>query len=75
MPLRITLELIPRGDESRKTKLAVVDIENDGTAGTNTTDEVTAYNTMTATIDTDTYVHLARFAPNSDWFITAVDCG
>jgi hypothetical protein len=33
MPLRITLELIPRGDESRKTKLAVVDIENDGTAG------------------------------------------
>lgn len=33
MPLRVTLELIPRGDESRKTKLAVVDIENDGTAG------------------------------------------
>lgn len=33
MPLRITLELIPRGDESRKRKLAVVDIENDCTAG------------------------------------------
>jgi len=33
MPLRITIELIPRGDESRKEKLAVVDIENDGTAG------------------------------------------
>lgn len=33
MPLRITIELIPRGDESRKRKLAVVDIENDGTAG------------------------------------------
>lgn len=33
MPLRVTIELIPRGDESRKKKLAVVDIENDGTAG------------------------------------------
>ena len=33
MPLRVTIELIPRGDESRKRKLAVVDIENDGTAG------------------------------------------
>jgi len=33
MPLRITIELIPRGDESRKRKLAVVDVENDGTAG------------------------------------------
>lgn len=33
MPLRITIELIPRGDESRKRKLAQVDIENDGTAG------------------------------------------
>jgi hypothetical protein len=33
MPLRITLELIPRGDESQKKTLAVVDIENDGTAG------------------------------------------
>jgi hypothetical protein len=33
MPLRITIELIPRGDESRKRKLAQVEIENDGTAG------------------------------------------
>jgi len=33
MPLRITLELIPRGDEAKKRKLAVVDIENDCTAG------------------------------------------
>lgn len=33
MPLRVTIELIPRGDESRKRKLAVVDIENDGTGG------------------------------------------
>lgn len=33
MPLRVTIELIPHGDESRKKKLAVVDIENDGTAG------------------------------------------
>ncbi len=33
MPLRITIELIPRGDGNRKRKLAVVDIENDGTAG------------------------------------------
>ena len=33
MPLRITIELIPRGDESRKRKLAQIEIENDGTAG------------------------------------------
>lgn len=33
MPLRVTIELIPRGDESRKKKIVVVDIENDGTAG------------------------------------------
>jgi hypothetical protein len=33
MPLRITIELIPRGDEARKRKLAQVEIENDGTAG------------------------------------------
>jgi hypothetical protein len=31
MPLRVTIELIPRGDESRKRKVAVVDIANDGT--------------------------------------------
>lgn len=31
MPLRVTVELIPRGDESRKRKMAVVDITNDGT--------------------------------------------
>ena len=31
MPLRVTIELIPRGDESRKRKVAIVDIENDGT--------------------------------------------
>jgi hypothetical protein len=33
MPLRITIELTPRGDESRKRKLLQVEIENDGTAG------------------------------------------
>lgn len=33
MPLRITIELIPHGEESRKRKLVVVNIENDGTAG------------------------------------------
>ena len=33
MPLRVTIELIPHGDESRTQKLAVVDIENDRTAG------------------------------------------
>jgi hypothetical protein len=33
MPLRITLELIPRGDEGAKRNVAVVDIENDTTAG------------------------------------------
>jgi len=31
MPLRVTVELIPRGDERRKRKVAVVDIANDGT--------------------------------------------
>ncbi len=31
MPLRVTVELIPHGDESRKRKMAVVDITNDGT--------------------------------------------
>ena len=34
MPLRVTVELIPRGDESRKRRVAVVYITNDGT-GTN----------------------------------------
>jgi hypothetical protein len=33
MPLRVTIELIPHGDESRTQKLAMVDIENDCTAG------------------------------------------
>jgi len=33
MPLRITIELIPQGDRSQKKKLAVVDIQNDRTAG------------------------------------------
>jgi len=32
MPLRITIELVPHGVESRKQKLAVLDIENDGSA-------------------------------------------
>jgi len=32
MPLRITLELVPNGNESQKRKLAIVDIENDCTA-------------------------------------------
>ena len=31
MPLRVTVEIIPHGDESRKSKLAVVEIVNDGT--------------------------------------------
>ena len=31
MPLRVTIELIPRGDEARTRKIAVVNIENDGT--------------------------------------------
>lgn len=31
MPLRVTVELIPHGDESRKRKVTVVDIANDGT--------------------------------------------
>lgn len=35
MPLRITIELIPHGDERKKCKLAVVEIENDGTAESN----------------------------------------
>ena len=30
MPLRITLELIPRGDESRKRVMGTLDIENTG---------------------------------------------
>lgn len=35
MPLRITIELIPRGDESRKSIVAIVEADNDGT-GTQT---------------------------------------
>lgn len=31
MSLRVTIELIPRGDESHKRKVAVVDITNDET--------------------------------------------
>lgn len=33
MPLRITIEIIPHGDESRKKKLAVVNIDNDCSLG------------------------------------------
>lgn len=33
MPLRVTVEIIPRGDESRKSKLAQIEIENDCTLG------------------------------------------
>lgn len=32
MPLRVTIELVPSGEEHRRRKLAVLDIENDGTA-------------------------------------------
>jgi hypothetical protein len=32
MPLRIIVELVPHGEEHRRHKLAVLDIENDGTA-------------------------------------------
>jgi hypothetical protein len=31
MPIRITVELIPHGDENQKQKLAIIDVENDGT--------------------------------------------
>lgn len=31
MPIRVTLEIIPRGDESRKFVAGTLDIENDGT--------------------------------------------
>lgn len=31
MPLRITIELVPYGDESRKSIVAIVDADNDGT--------------------------------------------
>ena len=40
MPLRVTVELIPRGIEADKTTVAVVDISNDGTG----TYEVGNYN-------------------------------
>lgn len=33
MPIRVTLEIIPRGDEKKKFVAGVLDIENDGTAG------------------------------------------
>ena len=35
MPLRITIELVPRGNEKKKEKIAILDVENDGT-GTET---------------------------------------
>jgi hypothetical protein len=31
MPIRITVELIPYGDEDQKQNLAIIDVENDGT--------------------------------------------
>lgn len=31
MPIRVTLEIIPRGDESKKFVAGTLDIENDGT--------------------------------------------
>lgn len=39
MPLRITVELIPRGLESEKNKICVLDVSNDGTG----TDELGNY--------------------------------
>ena len=36
MPIRVTMEIIPRGDESRKFVAGVLDIENDGTGDSST---------------------------------------
>lgn len=74
MPLRITVELIPRGDESRKRKVAVVDIANDGTG----THEVGNYD-VRAEGDCqggyDTFYHgKVAGVKRGDYLNQAIDC-
>ena len=74
MPLRVTVELIPRGDESRKRTVAVVDITNDGTG----THEVGNYD-VRAEGDCqggyDTFYHgKVDGLKRGDYLDTAIDC-
>lgn len=48
---------------------------NSGTTLSDSTTNVTAYNFGANSIAGSTYVQVEQFAPNGDWFITAVDCG
>lgn len=48
MPLRITIELVPRGDERKKRKLAVLNIDNDGTADASGAGPVGHYSVRTS---------------------------
>jgi len=74
MPLRVTIELIPHGDENRKRTVAVVDIANDGTGN----HEVGNYD-VTAEGDTvggyDTFYHgKVAGLKRGDYLDTAIDC-
>jgi len=74
MPLRVTVELIPRGDESRKCKVAVVDIRNDGTG----THEVGNYDMRAeGNIEggwDDFYHGKVRGVKRGDYLDMAIDC-
>lgn len=48
---------------------------NSGTTLSDSGTNVTAYNFGANSIAVSTYVQVEQFAPNGDWFVTAVDCG
>ena len=74
MPLRVTVELIPRGDETRKQKVAVVDIVNDGTG----THEIGNYDVRAEGDGVGGYDHFysgkVAGLRRGDHLDTAIDC-
>jgi len=74
MPLRVTIELVPRGDESRKRKVAVVDIINDGT-GTHDLGNYDAAAVGDTVGGWDTFfIGKVRDIPRGDYLSTAIAC-
>lgn len=74
MPLRVTVELIPRGDDRHKRTVAVVDICNDGT-GTNEVGNYAVRAEGNCRGGYDTFFH-GRVAgvKRGDYLNTVIDC-
>ena len=74
MPLRVTIELIPHGDESRKRKVAVVNITNDGT-GTHLIGNYDVQAEGDCEGGYDLFYHgKVTNVKRGDYFNTAIDC-